>query len=149
MEDTRTLLTADIRGKAIHFSWKNSLNEPVSLPSTLIRQILMNLLLNATQAVRENGRIECRVWRESGSLWLEVVNDGCHIGERQMEHLFEPFAETHEHGTGFGLWLVHQIILQLNGNIRVESVPGRTQFSVTLPLGGDHADQLETASLPY
>ncbi|MEX2162718.1 MAG: ATP-binding protein [Sulfuricaulis sp.] len=149
VEDTRTLMTADIRGKAIHFSWKNSLNEPVSLPSTLIRQILMNLLLNATQAVRENGRIECRVWRESGSLWLEVVNDGCHIGERQMEHLFEPFAETHEHGTGFGLWLVHQIILQLNGNIRVESVPGRTQFSVTLPLGGDHADQLETASLPY
>jgi len=149
VEDMRTLLTADIRGKILHFSWKNRLNEPVPLPSTLVRQILINLLLNATQAVREHGRIECRVWRESGSLWLEVANDGRHIGERQMEHLFEPFAEAHEHGAGLGLWLVHQIVQQLNGNIRVESMPGRTQFSVTLPLGGDHADQLEIATVPH
>ena len=149
VEDTRTLLAADIRGKALHFSWKNRLDEPVPLPSTLVRQILMNLLLNATQAVREDGRIDCRVWRESGLLWIEVVNDGRHIGERQMEHLFEPFAETHEHGTGLGLWLVHQIVQQLNGNIHVESVPGRTRFSVTLPLGGDHAEQRQTASVPH
>jgi two-component system NtrC family sensor kinase len=149
VEDTRTLLTADIHGKAIRLSWQNQLDEPVPLPSTLVRQILMNLLLNATQAVRADGRIDCRVWCDAGSLWIEVVNDGRHIGERQMEHLFEPFAETHEHGTGLGLWLVHQIVQQLQGRIHVESVPGRTRFSVTLPLGGDHAEQRQTAAMPH
>jgi len=103
VEDTRTLLAADIRSKAIHLSWKNRLDEPVPLPSTLVRQILINLLLNATEAVQEDGHIACQVWMESGSLRLEVVNDGRHIDERQMDRLFEPFAEARERGTGLGL----------------------------------------------
>lgn len=147
VEDVRTLLLADIRSKPIHLFWKNDLRESAPLPSTLVRQILINLLLNAAHAVGESGRIECRVWQYAGYLRLEVANDGRHIGERQMEHLFEPFAETQERATGLGLWLVHQIVRELKGDVRVESVPGRTLFSVTLPLGVRYAKPFETATL--
>ena len=147
IEDTRTLVSADIRRKGIRFSWKNNLGAPVPLPSTLVRQILINFLLNATQAVHDNGRVECRVWREPARLRIEVSNDGRHIDEKQMEHLFEPFAETHDRGTSLGLWVVHQIVENLGGSIRAESRPGHTHFSVILPLGGVYAEHVETQAV--
>lgn len=142
IEDTRTLVSADIRRKGVRLSWKNKLDTPAPLPSTLVRQILINLLLNAIQAAHDNGRVECRIWCEPARLRIEIGNDGRHIDEKMMEHLFEPFAETHDRGTGLGLWVVHQIVDNLGGSIRAESRPGHTLFSVILPLGGAYAEHL-------
>jgi signal transduction histidine kinase len=70
-----------------------------------------------------------------GHLVLEVKNDGRGISPELMEHLFEPFSGQNESGQGLGLWVTHQIVQQLQGDIIVNSDTGQTRFCVTLPLG--------------
>jgi signal transduction histidine kinase len=112
--------------------WENDITDDLPLPSTLVRQILLNLLLNAIRAA-EN-RVECQVYRDSRSVTLTVKNDGAHIEEEDMPYLFEPFSRLSCNGHGLGLWITYQIMRQLDGGILVESEPGETRFSVTLPL---------------
>ncbi|MDD5241824.1 MAG: HAMP domain-containing sensor histidine kinase [Sulfuricella sp.] len=132
IEDTRTLVAAEAAGKGVELVWENDITADLPLPSTLVRQILLNLLLNAIRAA--NVRVECRVYRDSRSFTLAVKNDGGHIADEDMPYLFEPFSRLSRNGHGLGLWVTYQIARQLNGGIVVESEPGETHFAVTLPL---------------
>lgn len=132
IEDTRTLVAAEAAGKGIALLWENEITADLPLPSTLVRQTLLNLLLNAIHAADK--RVECRVYRDSRSLTLVVKNDGAHISEEEMPYLFEPFSHLSRNGHGLGLWITYQIMRQLNGGILVESTPGKTRFAITLPL---------------
>lgn len=134
IEDTRTLVQPDVYGKHAVLDWENGLREPVSLPSTLVRQVLLNLLLNAIQAVDSGGRVACRVHRNGDTLMLEVGNDGAHIPPERREVLFEPFSSSRVEGHGLGLWVTYQIVTQLGGEIAVVSEPGDTRFTVQLPI---------------
>lgn len=138
IEDVHTLIGADLKRKSVNLLWENGVNEPLSLPSTQVRQILINLLLNAVQAVDDHGQIQCRVRQHEQRLRIDVKNDGRYINEKQMEHLFEPFAGGNEQSAGLGLWLIYQISHQLKGNIEVESRPGMTWFSITIPFEVQH-----------
>ncbi len=135
IEDTRTLVLADAHRKSAELVWENDILGTLPLPSTLVRQILINLLLNAIQAVEPRGRIHCHIYRDSRQLCLLVENDGQHIEAEQIGYLFEPFATGREGGHGLGLWVTYQIVQQLKGDIAVQSQPGETRFTVTLPLG--------------
>lgn len=139
IEDTRTLVLPDLRRKTANLAWENDILDTLPLPSTLVRQILINLLLNAIQAVEPEGRVRCHIYRDSGSLTLQVENDGKHIETEQLKYLFEPFATGREGGHGLGLWVTYQIVQQLKGEITVQSQPGETRFAVTLPLEGHTA----------
>ncbi|BCB27420.1 two-component sensor histidine kinase [Sulfurimicrobium lacus] len=132
IEDTRTLVAAEAAGKGVELAWENDITTALPLPSTLVRQILINLLLNAIRAADK--RVECLVYRDSRSFTLAVKNDGAHIEEDDMPYLFEPFSRLSRNGHGLGLWVTYQIARQLNGGIVVESDPGETRFAVTLPL---------------
>ncbi len=134
IEDTRTLVLSDAHGKCAEFHWENDVIQTLPLPSTLVRQILINLLLNAIQAVEHRGRVRCHIYRDSTNLIVLVENGGRHIAAEQMSYLFEPFATGRKGGCGLGLWVIYQITQQLNGNIAVESEPGDTRFKVTLPI---------------
>lgn len=134
IEDTRTLVLADAHRKSATFSWENDITGTLPLPSTLVRQILINLMLNAIQAVEPGGHVACQVYRDSGRLQVVVRNDGAHIPPERMEYLFEPFATGREEGHGLGLWVTYQIVTQLGGEIVVDSQLGETRFAVTLPL---------------
>jgi signal transduction histidine kinase len=134
IEDTHTLVLADGRRKSARFSWENDILDAVPLPSTLVRQILINLMLNAIQALETGGSAGCHVYRDSARLFIVVRNDGAHIPPERMEYLFEPFASGRESGHGLGLWVTYQIVTQLGGEITVDSQPGDTRFAVTLPL---------------
>lgn len=141
IDDARTLAATDINRKSATLDWRNELSRPVALPSTPVRQVLINLLLNASQAVDEHGRVRCRVWQEGDSLRLEVENDGRYLTSAQMERLFEPFAGD-SRGAGLGLWLTYQIVQQLKGHIQAESRPGTTRFQITLPFEVTHDDNM-------
>ncbi len=132
IEDTRTLVAAEAGDKGLELKWEDDITGDLALPSTLVRQILLNLLLNAIRAA--STQIECRVYRDSRSLTLVVKNDGAHIEDEDMAYLFEPFSRLSRNGHGLGLWVTYQIVRQLNGGIVVESEPGETRFVVTLPL---------------
>ena len=139
VEDTRTLVLADAQRKRARFEWANEIEGNLPLPSTLVRQILINLLLNAVNAIEDGGRLSCRVARREQALHIEVANDGAHIAAEQMRHLFEPFASQREARKGLGLWVTYQIVRQLGGEIEVRSQPGQTVFAARLPIQEESA----------
>ena len=79
-------------------------------------------------------------------LCIEIANDGAHIEAERLPLLFEPFALPGREGHGLGLWVTYQIVQQLGGHIGATSRPGRTQFTVVLPLQGRH--ETEPAAAP-
>lgn len=111
-----------------------------------IKQVLMNLLLNAMDAITNaEGRVTVkthRLTKSSGDIWaqIEVADTGCGISADNLDHIFDPFYTTkHEslerEGTGLGLVIVHQIIQEHGGYVEVESQVGRgTTFFVNLPV---------------
>ncbi|MFZ5462097.1 MAG: ATP-binding protein [Pseudomonadota bacterium] len=134
VEDTHTLVQPDAQGKGARFDWTNGVDGTLPLPSTLVRQILINLMLNAIEAIDPGGHVSARVVREDGSLRITVTNDGAFIAQERMEYLFEPFASGRETGHGLGLWVTYQIVRQLGGEIAASSEPGETRFTVVLPI---------------
>lgn len=132
LEDIKTLLSADPRYQQIIVVWQFNLDHPLPLPATRIRQILINLLLNAVTAAEPDGRVTCTVAVEENGLAIRVDNSGQPIDSDIMQHLFEPFIS--QHGTGLGLWVTYQIVQQLNGEIRAENLSDGVRFEVVLPL---------------
>ncbi len=109
-----------------------------------LNQILLNLYLNAVQAMGENGKLTIRVSathtdRVSGdntkdNIVIEVTDTGRGIDEKDMEHIFDPYFTTRPEGTGLGLAMVHRAVEALAGDISVESEHGRgTSFFIVLP----------------
>jgi len=137
IDDVQTLVAPQAHKRRVTIGWTTGLAEPVPLPSTLVRQIMINLILNAVQAAEEGGDVEAAVAVTGSMLLFEVVNSGRSLSETQAEHLFEPFTNAGEHGRGLGLWVCYQIVKQLGGNIAVDSTmvagTGRTRFEVILP----------------
>lgn len=134
IEDTRTLVLAEAAEKRARVDWRNELDGPMQLPSTLVRQILINLLLNAVHAIEPRGSISCHTYARDGRLFMQVRNDGRHIPAERLPYLFEPFSAGDNAGPGLGLWVTYQIVHQLDGGLAVTSVPGDTVFRVELPL---------------
>ncbi len=110
----------------------------------LLEQVLVNLVVNARDAMEGRGRLVVCVGRRTlpagGALSgevaaLEVIDSGAGIDEETRAHLFEPFFSTKGHGTGLGLASSYGIVRQHGGEIAVESAPGAgARFSVFLPL---------------
>jgi len=137
LEDVRTLIHADAENKRLTLVWHNGVGETLPLPSAQVRQILLNLLLNAVEASPPQDTVQCSLERDGGRLRLAVGNGGPEIPERRRQHLYEPyFGEGEVHG--LGLWVTYQLVAQLQGEIRLESVPGHTRFEVVLPLETSH-----------
>ncbi len=135
--DIDTLIQTDSQRRDIKIAWHVLLPELVPLPATPIRQILINLLLNAVKAAGPGGAVSARVVCPDDRLTIEVINSGPPIEPHVLEHLFEPFYSgraEEESGSGLGLWVTYQIVTQLQGHIDVNSRSGLTRFRVLLPL---------------
>lgn len=100
-----------------------------------VRQVLLNLLLNAREAMPQGGEIVVRS-RGADAAWVcvEVLDQGPGIAPDKQEQIFNPFYTTKSFGTGLGLSMVHTIVSQHGGNIQVANRPeGGCVFRVTLP----------------
>lgn len=133
IEDVHKLVLAKSNTKAIDFEWENEFHDNIAIPSTPIRQILINLLLNAIHATEKQGKVACHIRTEKGNLLLSVKNNGKSIDEKHMEHLFEPFFSNSSVGSGLGLWVTYQLVKNLKGNIEVQSGHKMTIFDVVIP----------------
>ncbi len=112
---------------------------PVVADSDQLTQALVNLVLNAMQAVGRDGRVEVAAApdAESEQLFLTVADTGPGIDASNEAALFEPFYTTKEDGSGLGLWIVRQIAVAHGGSIRGENAPaGGAVFTLALPLRG-------------
>ncbi|MGM0554047.1 MAG: sensor histidine kinase [Pseudomonadota bacterium] len=134
LRDIHTLIQPDIQRKGLDLVWDSTLDAAVPLPSSQVRQVLLNLLLNAIQASEEGGRVVFRLRCEGTFFQAAVTNSGAFIDREQMAHLFEPFAPSRHDGHGLGLWVTYQLIQQLDGRIEVKSNTAATVFELTLPL---------------
>lgn len=105
--------------------------------SQQISQVVMNLLLNAAQAIHENGEITLRTWSDGCAVFISVSDTGSGIAPEHMDHVFEAFFTTKDvgKGTGLGLSISADMIKRHGGRISVESVVGTgATFTVMLPL---------------
>jgi PAS domain S-box-containing protein len=105
--------------------------------SQQIGQVVMNLLLNAAQAIHGNGEITLRTWSDGCAVFMSVSDTGVGIAAEHSEHIFEAFFTTKDvgKGTGLGLSISADIIKRHGGTITVESVVGKgATFTVMLPL---------------
>jgi two-component system NtrC family sensor kinase len=100
-----------------------------------MRQVAINLLLNAGGAIRNQGEIVVESALEDDDVVIRITDNGCGMDTETLEHIFEPFFTTKERGTGLGLAISKQIIEQHQGSIEMHSRPGEgTRVTVRIPL---------------
>ncbi len=101
--------------------------------ATALRQIVINLLHNALDAVGNSGRVTISLTRGTrGSIKLLIEDTGPGIDNRDLKKIFDPFYTTKVSGTGLGLFVVKRLVERIAGTIDVDSQPGRgTRFTIT------------------
>jgi signal transduction histidine kinase len=105
-----------------------------------LEQVFVNLLLNAAQAIDDNGTITIRSRPNPArrEIAVDVIDTGCGIPPENLSKIFEPFFSTQKNGSGLGLAVSFGIIKNHGGRLEVSSRPGEgAQFTVTLPLVPD------------
>ena len=120
---------------------------PVALDSNLFQQVMLNLLLNAQEAMPGGGVITIRTaMTKTAEVAIEINDEGVGIESDQLDRIFDPFISTKENGTGLGLSVVHQIVIGHGGRLEVESeVSGGSTFRVILPA---YVDEIAQEVLP-
>ncbi len=106
-------------------------------------QVLVNLVLNAIQAMRATGGGTLTLTLDShkGGVRVRVADTGPGIAPAHRRRLFDPFFTTRPDGAGLGLFSCRRIMEAHGGEIKVRSAPGRgTQFTVWLPTGPHHSE---------
>jgi signal transduction histidine kinase len=114
-------------------------------------QVLLNLILNAMQACRQDGLVEIATFVEAGEVCIEVRDDGCGIAPENKARIFDPFFTTKPvgQGTGLGLSISFGIVRDHGGTIDVESTVGKGScFRVHLPLASVSRPSVEALGLP-
>ncbi|MGB6198037.1 MAG: ATP-binding protein [Candidatus Acidiferrales bacterium] len=135
LTDTLAVLNAKARGKSV----KISLDVEADLPRIQgfggeLNQVWANLIDNALDAAA--GHVAVAAQRHGDSIVVQVVDDGTGLPAEIRDRIFDPFFTTKPvgQGTGLGLDIARRLVLRHHGEIKVESRPQHTQFSVTLPI---------------
>jgi signal transduction histidine kinase len=136
LSNTITVLKAKARAKSVVLAVEAEPGLRVRGFAGELNQIWANLIDNAIDAVPDSGRIDVLANREGQRVAVRVVDNGTGIPAQIRERIFEPFFTTKPVGLGMGLGLhiVGRLVRHNDGEITVESQPGRTEFRVVLPL---------------
>ena len=135
--NTVAVLKSKARGKSVAVSVQVEPDLPrVRGFAGELNQIWGNLIDNALDAVPESGRVEVVAGRESGRVVVRIADNGPGIPAEIRDRIFDPFFTTKPAGlgTGLGLDIVRRLVQHNEGEISVESQPGRTEFRVALPI---------------
>lgn len=110
-------------------------NVEARIAAKYFRQILLNLLQNALQAMPHGGRLRIIAEYSSQNYILEIHDTGDGIAAKDLEHIFEPFYSTRQDGTGLGLAVVKNLVESTSGTVECRRSPtlGGMMFSITLP----------------
>ncbi len=133
---------ADVNLMELSVSYADIIRPHVNADAEMLKQVFLNLILNAFQAMPDGGRLTIETHRREGYLGngasaveIRFSDTGCGIPKENLTRIFDPFFSTKEKGSGLGLAIAHNIIDMHQGVIHVEnSVQGGAVFSVFLPL---------------
>lgn len=127
------LLLPEATAAGIDLQLDSSGPVPAEFDDERMKQVLLNLLRNALDATQRGGHVRVGVQCRERFVELAVEDDGHGIASPD-EPIFEPFYTTKAHGTGLGLSVVHGIVSRHGGRVDLESRPGRTLFTVRIPI---------------
>lgn len=111
-----------------------------------LNQVWMNLLVNAAQAIEENGTVKIQTISNGKTVSVSVTDSGKGISPENLKKIFDPFFTTKPvgEGTGLGLSISHGIVEKHGGSIAVDNIPGEgTTFTITLPVDIEETEALE------
>jgi PAS domain S-box-containing protein len=138
VEETLVLLEKKLRQQRIRLTKSfDPLLPPVRARADQLRQVFLNLIINAQQAISSEGEIRVSTARYEQALQPSILvqfsDSGVGIAPDDIARIFDPFFSTGKKGTGLGLWVTQDIVRQHGGRIEVSSDPGRgTVFSIIL-----------------
>jgi len=138
-EQVKRALDLVMPAKPEHVEIKLNLNcwdQRIRANEIQICQMLLNLILNAFQALEHGDTVQIDTTFDETSVYLHVSDNGCGIPEEIQKKIFDPFFTTKDNGkgTGLGLAIVAQVVEDHFGTIDVKSTPDRgTRFSICLP----------------
>lgn len=136
LETTLTIMHHKLkRGISVTRDYAPGLPKVMASGSEL-NQVWTNLIDNAADAMKGNGKLTVRTARENDFVLVEIADNGAGIPPEAMSRIFDPFFTTKGvgEGTGLGLDVVSRIIKNVGGHVSVTSVPGDTRFQVRIPI---------------
>ena len=114
--------------------------EPVQADANLLHRAILNLVLNAQEAMPKGGALTLRTKNEDANVRIEVEDTGNGLTAEEAARIFTPYYTSKQHGTGLGLAIVQSVISDHGGTIRVQSAPGQgTTFVIELPRSREQA----------
>ena len=144
IDNTLTLLGYKLREKNITVN-KTYCNNLVDIPAYVgeLNQVWTNIIDNAIYAVDKNGELTIETSCDSKNVKVKIIDNGSGIPKDIMSRIFDPFFTTKKvgQGTGIGLDLVNRIVKRHDGEVKVESVPGRTEFAVCIPIAAAQVEK--------
>jgi signal transduction histidine kinase len=136
LETTLTIMHHKLkRGITINREYAPNLPKVMANGSEL-NQVWTNLIDNAADAMKGNGKLTVRTARENDHVLVEIADNGPGIPTEIKSRIFDPFFTTKGvgEGTGLGLDIVNRIVRNAHGQVNVSSVPGDTRFQVRIPI---------------
>ncbi|MBA3595945.1 MAG: HAMP domain-containing histidine kinase [Methylibium sp.] len=130
IEDLRVLVHPQAQRKQLRLDWSYPVEGDLAVPAAPVRQVVLNLLLNAVQA--SEAWIAFTATTTDHELVLRVANDGQEFPPPRRARPFEPVVGGEGHG--LGLWASHQLVSSMGGRITLSADPGTTVFEVRIPL---------------
>jgi two-component system sensor histidine kinase HydH len=135
IQEVQSLMAETAQEKGVRLTGQLAPRLPqVEADPNQIKQVLLNLIKNSLEAMDSGGQITLATGTGPNQVWFSIQDTGAGMTEEVLESIFNPFFTTKDKGTGLGLAVIHKIITDHHGTIRVESSPGRgAKFLVKLP----------------
>ncbi len=127
-------LRPQLSAQAIHVSTRVETAPLATADREMVRRALLNLVLNAVDAMPDGGRLELTARRDGTSVQMSVADSGPGLNDEILRRLFEPFVTTKQGGTGLGLAIVERIAEVHGGTVTAENAPAQgARFTLRIP----------------
>lgn len=141
LDDLRFLVQHEIGARRLRLEWQNRIAEPLLIDGAAVRQITLNLLLNACAASHLGARVAVNGWCCDGALQIAVSDEGPGLPKEMAALLYQtaPATGRMPETKGLGLWMSGHLIRRLGGHAEVKYPGVGTQITITLPIASTQA----------
>jgi len=136
LDDLRFLVQHESEARHLHLEWDNRIVEPLSIDGPAVRQITLNLLLNACAASPDGGFVTVTMSPDAGELRIAVADQGRGLPKDMalLLHQDAPAPAPGPESRGLGLWTTGDLVRRLGGRVKIEYPAAGTRVLVTLPV---------------
>ncbi|MBV8398310.1 MAG: ATP-binding protein, partial [Acetobacteraceae bacterium] len=136
LDDLPRLVQHETGPRRLRLDWHNCISVPLAIDGPAVRQITLNLLLNACMASPLGGHVDFNAWCFSGTLRIAIADEGPGLPEEMAALLYQaaPVTPRGQESKGLGLWMTGHMIRQLGGSAEVEHPGVGTRVIVSLPI---------------